>query len=98
MADPLWMEVRQFAQKMAWPTAKVAAPESRVVYEAGLDIVNSYSGDPAVLVKALRQFAQCQSAAYANAGIPTTKMACGKQNGSCSKHKRRFPIELRSTF
>ncbi len=47
MADPLWMELRQFAQKMSWPTAKAAAPESRVVYEAGLDIVNSYSGDPA---------------------------------------------------
>jgi len=74
MADPLWMELRQFAQQIAWPTAMAADPESRVVYEAGLDMVNSYSGDPAVLVKALRQFGQCRSAAYANAGIAAVLM------------------------
>ena len=112
MATSLWMELRQFAQKMAWPTAKAATPESRVVYEAGLDIVNSYSGDPAcsgesvdavcsVPVGRLCQRRDCGCSddrlLFAR-GYLRPKRLAGSRTVLAGKHKRRFPIEPRSIF
>jgi tetratricopeptide (TPR) repeat protein len=61
--------------------------QSRRAYEAGLDVINMYRGDPSVFVEGLRRFQASRSCSYAQAGVAYT-LAVASFAGSQTPDRR----------
>ena len=66
-------------KKMALPTSPDATPQGQRAYAVGLETVDSYKGDPKVLLDALGTFNSGGSRPYACAGIAYTLVAASQE-------------------
>ena len=48
MSNTVWQQVLDAVKAMDWPAGGSATAQDKTTYEAGLDVTNSYRGDPAV--------------------------------------------------
>ena len=80
MSNTLWVQILQLVRQKDWPHEESTSNGSQSRYEAGLDLVNSYRGDPDIL-DALEQFQTCGSAGYAKAGIAAVLMTSAYERG-----------------
>lgn len=81
MSRSLWQLILGAVEEREWPDSESASERSAKHYEAGLDMVNSYRGQPDVLVEALEHFQNCESSGYANAGIAAVLMTAAYERG-----------------
>src|SRR5690349_10207082 len=61
--------VLQQVQQYKIPTGHRATPHAQKLYEEGLDIIDSWRGNPHIINQALVAFCETNSRAYASAGI-----------------------------
>lgn len=77
----LWSELIEVIDEKDWPAANDFDPKSRQAYETALDTLDTYKGEPSVLIDALDEFEECGSSSYANAGISAVLMFGSYLNG-----------------
>ncbi len=81
MDQPLWMEFNALVKRGKWPEDGAMLETSRRQYLLGLELVNSFHGDPDPLFKALEKFKACGSGAYAKAGIAAVLISASYDSG-----------------
>src|SRR3954464_8141343 len=72
MSDDQFRYILQLAHQVEWPSNREILPGSQDIYERGLDLLNTYRGNPEVLVEALRVFHSTNVLPYALAGLAAT--------------------------
>jgi tetratricopeptide (TPR) repeat protein len=75
MGDKFLTYVTDLVNTTSWPEKPFANAKSQYIYEIGLDSVELFRGDPALLIEALRAFYQTDSRPYASAGIAAVLMS-----------------------
>jgi tetratricopeptide (TPR) repeat protein len=69
MADELVKQLLDiYHNKVDWPTQTRITPQARAIYDQGLAILDTYRGDPDVLLRALKTFVATNCLPYAYAG------------------------------
>lgn len=81
MDQPLWMEFNALVKQGKWPGDGAMLETSRRQYLLGMEMVDSYRGDPDPLFKALEKFKACGSGAYAKAGIAAVLIGASYDSG-----------------
>ena len=66
---------------MEWSDDQNISMEARLAYDAGIDLIDGYRGDPKVILEALDQFQAAQSRPYAYAGWAYALMAASYIGG-----------------